>query len=68
MSDRKHPYTPMQQTAYGYVCKTEQQIDGELERQLKLKQKRRESNNGARQGTVNTHQKVRHRQIEKQRS
>lgn len=35
MSDRKHPHTPMKQTAYGYVCKTEQQIDKQLDKDLK---------------------------------
>lgn len=35
MSDRKHPYTPMQRTSYGYVSKEEQQIDKQLDRDLK---------------------------------
>lgn len=35
MSDRKHPYTPMKQTNYGYVSKEEIKIDKQLDKDLK---------------------------------
>lgn len=39
MSDRKHPYTPMKQTDYGYASKEEikidKQLDNDLERRLR---------------------------------
>uniref|UniRef100_UPI00403F758D hypothetical protein n=1 Tax=Lentilactobacillus hilgardii TaxID=1588 RepID=UPI00403F758D len=35
MSDRKHPYTSMQQTSYGYVSKEEIKIDKQLDKDLK---------------------------------
>ena len=35
MSDRKHPYTPMQRTSYGYVSKEEAKIDKQLDKDLK---------------------------------
>ncbi|GAF38171.1 hypothetical protein [Lentilactobacillus farraginis] len=35
MSDRKHPYTPMKQTNYGYVSKEEQRIEQQLDKDLK---------------------------------
>lgn len=35
MSDRKHPYTPMRQTSYGYTSKEEIQIDKQLDKDLK---------------------------------
>ncbi|WP_187135412.1 hypothetical protein [Lentilactobacillus kefiri] len=35
MSDRKHPYTPMRKTDYGYVSKEEIKIDKQLDKGLK---------------------------------
>ena len=35
MNDRKHPYTPMKQTSYGYVSKEEYRIDKQLDKNLK---------------------------------
>ena len=35
MSDRKHPYTPMKKTGYGYTSKEEQRIDKQLDKDLK---------------------------------
>ncbi|MCP9331911.1 hypothetical protein [Lentilactobacillus hilgardii] len=35
MSDRRHPYTPMKQTNYGYVSKEEIKIDKQLDKDLK---------------------------------
>lgn len=35
MSDRKHPYTPMKQTDYGYVSKEEIKIEKQLDKDLK---------------------------------
>lgn len=35
MSDRKHPYTPMKKTSYGYTSKEEYRIDKQLDRDLK---------------------------------
>ncbi|MDH5106309.1 hypothetical protein OQI89_10645 [Lentilactobacillus diolivorans] len=39
MSDRKHPYTPMQRTDYGYTSSTELRCCGELEQWMKKQQK-----------------------------
>ncbi|MFT8525250.1 MAG: hypothetical protein ABF753_03310 [Lentilactobacillus hilgardii] len=35
MTDRKHPYTPMKQTSYGYASKEEAKIDKQLDKDLK---------------------------------
>ena len=35
MSDREHPYTPMQRTNYGYVSNEEIKIDKQLDKDLK---------------------------------
>lgn len=45
MSDRKHPYTPMQRTNYGYVSKEEQQIDKQLDRDLKRRLRKEDAFN-----------------------
>lgn len=50
MSNRKHPYTPMQQTNYGYVSKEEQQIDKQLDKDLKKRRARKH-------GAFNVHKK-----------
>ena len=50
MNDRKHPYTPMQQTNYGYVSKEEQQIDKQLDRDLKKRLRK--------EGAFNLHKKT----------
>ena len=49
MNDRKHPYTPMKQTNYGYVSKEEIKIDKQLDRDLKQRLHR--------EGAFNLHKK-----------
>jgi hypothetical protein len=49
MSDRKHPYTPMQQTNYGYVSKEEIKIDKQLDKDLKRRLRK--------EGAFNLHKK-----------
>ena len=49
MSDRKHPYTPMKQTSYGYTSKEEIQIDKQLDKDLKKRLRK--------EGAFNLHKK-----------
>lgn len=50
MSDRKHPYTPMRQTDYGYVSKEEIKIDKQLDKDLKKRLRK--------EGAFNLHKKT----------
>lgn len=50
MSDRKHPYTPMKQTSYGYTSKEEMKIDQQLDKDLKKRLRK--------EGAFNLHKKT----------
>ena len=45
MNDRRHPYTPMQRTNYGYVSKEEQRIDKQLDKDLKKRLRKEDAFN-----------------------
>ncbi|MGF2384046.1 hypothetical protein [Lentilactobacillus otakiensis] len=45
MSDRKHPYTPMKQTSYGYTSKEEMKIDKQLDKDLKKRLRKEDAFN-----------------------
>ncbi|KAL3949377.1 hypothetical protein [Lentilactobacillus hilgardii] len=50
MSNRRHPYTPMKQTNYGYVSNEEIKIDKQLDKDLKKRLRK--------EGAFNLHKKT----------